>query len=392
MSGTKAKAWVQGPGGWRRADSAPTVPLRPAQKQMSELTAAFNKQPLNFMRQHPVSPANGDVSKGVSTVEWALNPLDITMDEQRGVYEGATYHNVGGDKTAFGQRLNMGGAIKYMVLKSAGSIYKGNTLQGRAGEVLPILADTPQQHSEASIPIYWLPWSSLKITETTIPPVPSNLVDPPEDEYPRFFFTAGVNGCSVFARGDATSPTIFHGGLADKLTRNSKEFWRDQMRMAQTGFDVAKVKGEVHKGEYMLTDDREKRAAQDFVRWMETSEPGAFTVDLLVGFGCIFGVRFGRHWTLYLQENSVLQRTQFFKRKDLTKEEYEDGTKKYFEKGTTSPVMLTTTITPRKILPDKKVQVFTRKTNMVRPMQVVEFYPNRNWSGSFQDVVQAHRG
>jgi len=388
MSGTKAKQWVQGPGGWRRNDSAPPVPLRERQKQMSELTAAFNKQPLNFMRQHPVSPANGDVSKGISTVEWALNPDDLTMDEDRGRYEGATYYG----KTAFGQRLDLSGTIKYMVLKSAGSIYKGNTLQGRPGEVLPVLADTPQQHSEASIPIYWLPWSSLKITETTLPPVPSNLVDPPEDEYPRFFFTAGVNGCSVFARGDATSPTIFHGGLADKLTRNSKDFWRDQMRMAKTGFEVAKIKGEVHKGEYMLTDEREKRAARDFVKWMETEQTGAFTVELLIGFGCIFGVRFGRHWTLYLQENSVMQRTQFFKRKDLTKEEYEDGSKKYFEKGTTSVVNRTTTITPRKFIPDKKVQVYTRKENLVRPMQVVEFYPNRTWSGGFQEVVQARGG
>lgn len=398
MSGT---GWTQVGGRWIRPDAVtggpPPVPPRPP-AMAKGLTREFLDNPLLFMQKRVVAPANGSVAGAVSTVEWALDPNDIVMDENRGSYEGATYRtNSTGGKVAMGQRLNVGQSIKFMVLKAAGSAYAGKTLQGRPGEVLPILADTPQEHSEASIPIYWLPWSSLKITEQTIPPVPSNLVDPPEDEYPRFFFTAGVNGCSVFARGEATSPTIYHAGLADKLTRGSTAFWRDQMAKAQTGFATAAVKGEVHKDEYMLNDPRERQLAEEFAAWLNEDKTGdrPFTVTVNVGFGCIFGIRYGRYWTLYLQENLSLNKVRFYKRSEVTSG-YSGNVKVYSVPGSDLRVEREKTVVPRKLgkfsLGNTTVKTYKTVEMLVAPMRVVEFYPNRHWSGSFRQVVQKALG
>lgn len=375
-----------------RGRSNASAGIAPPQKPLSALTQEFARNALTFMRQNVVTPANGNLRDGRVVTQWALDPRDITMDPGLTSYQGAAYNvdpATGARGPALGELRDVGRSIKHMRLAKVGDKVAGNAVVGQAGAILPILANSADEHETQSIPIWWLPWDSLKIGQIQIPEVPSNLVDPPEDEYPRFWLTAGVNGCSVFAKGESTNPTIYHAGLSDKLTRGSTAFWRDQMRLAGTGFDSNSrgVHGEVHKDEYMLNDPREKKLAQDFVTWLHGSELSQnFAVELHTGFGCLFGIRFGRHWSLYLQENIYVQTVNFHKRRDVEKV-VGDSSTYYTLASTGERVERVQTPTPRKIgiisVGKKNVNTYKTTKTLIYPTRVVEFYPNRHWTGAF---------
>jgi hypothetical protein len=78
------------------------------------------------------------------------------------------------------------------------------------------------------IPIWFLPWQSkrvlkLKIEDYTTPtlqpygigPAPVAGIDPLPN--PGIFFTAAINGCSVFAIGGTRNPSVYHGGITGSL-------------------------------------------------------------------------------------------------------------------------------------------------------------------------------
>lgn len=383
-------AWVLRNGKWVKADTPPPVPPRPGVKppEMNALTAAFARNALKFMREHPLAPANGTTAGSTVTVEWALNQNDVVMDINRGSYEGAkNYNNV-----PHLQRMNVGVNIKHMVLyRNAEVTSSGNMVLAQPNSIIPMLYDQPDA-KVGSIPVYWLPWSSLKICEQTIPAVPSDLVDIPEDEFPRFFLTAGINGCSIFARGDSTSPTIFHAGLADKLQgKTSAQFWTEQMAKAQTGYDPATIKGAVHKDEYMLTDPAEKKSYENLLNWMDNASSNRpIRIEIATGFGCVFGMRFGRHWSLYLQENAFVERYTILKRKDVVKTVTNNQgviNKSYASTGG-AVVNRTVEQIPGRFR-DKTVRNYTARESWAMPLKVMEFYPNRHWAGAFSCKVKA---
>lgn len=72
------------------------------------------------------------------------------------------------------------------------------------------------------LPIWWLPWASRRIVKLKINPSnesgangtasfnPAG-IDPLPN--PDVFFTAAINGCSVFASGSPREPSVYHGGI-----------------------------------------------------------------------------------------------------------------------------------------------------------------------------------
>lgn len=85
------------------------------------------------------------------------------------------------------------------------------------------------------VPIYYLPWEDAGASiRLTIPRAaankgPSNPIDPAD---PYLFFTAAIDGCSIFFRGTTQDPTIFHcGGTTGRATRDEQaQFWEAVMR------------------------------------------------------------------------------------------------------------------------------------------------------------------
>ena len=71
------------------------------------------------------------------------------------------------------------------------------------------------------VPIYYLPWCPGKVLDLTIP-AKNALVASPD-----IFFTAAINGCSVFIQGTPANPTIYHaGGNPVQAGRDTAKVWR----------------------------------------------------------------------------------------------------------------------------------------------------------------------
>jgi hypothetical protein len=43
-----------------------------------------------------------------------------------------------------------------------------------------------------------------------------------------------------------------------------------------------------------------------YLKWLKTLPSGPITVSHVVPWGCVFGIRYGRLWSFYLQENAVV--------------------------------------------------------------------------------------
>jgi hypothetical protein len=167
-----------------------------------------------------------------------------------------------------------------------------------------------------SFPIYYLPWSSNKMLRMTIPTKgtgPATLADP------DIFFTAGINGCSVFIEGSRDNPTIYHAGTEDKMGGiNSGKYWRDLYReysaTAAREPKGGKTYGEVKKSQYIVGEGKETdarytnttRTGVDYEGWIKNNQKD-IDVTVVQPWGCVFGLRTGTDWTFYLQKNAVVK-------------------------------------------------------------------------------------
>lgn len=172
-----------------------------------------------------------------------------------------------------------------------------------------------------SFPIYYLPWDSNKVLRMTIPQRgTTGIVDP------DIFFTAGINGCSVFIEGTQDSPTVYHAGTEDKLGGiNSGKYWRDLFReYSPTAVNQpkgAKTFGEVKKSQYVSGEGKEidpslqttTSTGVAYRTWLAGNQKDV-DVTLVQPWGCVFGLRDNAGlWTFYLQKNAVVKYYSFKK-------------------------------------------------------------------------------
>jgi hypothetical protein len=174
-----------------------------------------------------------------------------------------------------------------------------------------------------SFPIYYLPWASNKVLRLSIPPkgtAPAGVPDP------DIFFTAGINGCSVFIEGTQQHPTIYHAGTEDKLGGiNSGKFWRNLYRewsaTAAAEPKGGKTFGEVKKSQYIKGQGKETdarfqdttRTGVDYEAWIRNAQTD-IDVTLVQPWGSVFGLRDALGaWTFYLQKNAVVKYYSFKK-------------------------------------------------------------------------------
>jgi len=179
------------------------------------------------------------------------------------------------------------------------------------------------------VPCWFLPWLSghifkMKIRSVVTEPVlnfgPG--IDPIPN--PGLFFTAGINGCSVFAIGDSKAPSVYHAGidpgcgLAVPLQPNetTEQAWRRLIGRAHT----TKVVGSVGKTDYVSelnpgytsNDDRvtssgyksTAKAAQ-FEQMLNTN--GNITNVSVSPWGAVFGLRDAAgDWHMNLVKNATV--------------------------------------------------------------------------------------
>ncbi len=252
---------------------------------------------------------------------------------------------------------NMGGS--HLVLKSDARIALFDLVKDRGPATSPeagaykvitrALSTVAQTDRAAYEACYYLPWTAGGgIVETILEPPPAlqrgrsgAVVAPPpkgriqlgaqrdqtrEDAThnasagldPDIFFTTQLSGCSVFIRGSAQKPTVYHAGAGKTIAADPTTYWRDLYKnVAAKSGGQADPYVEVNKGQYNYqtktnvgTTDETARTNRNFTEFAqilisdERRLKRPFFMHMVSGWGNVFGLRnpVSRDWTFYRQE------------------------------------------------------------------------------------------
>jgi hypothetical protein len=336
---------------------------------MAILEEEFMTNPVSFLRAHPLSPPNGSPDQ---------SPLKTWVVPDSVVESGSVV------SAKFG--IHKAGIAKKYAKVVKHAVFPG-CLTFELGDAVPNPAPHPTRRS--AIPMWWLPWGSNALVRLRIPPVPAVLINPQEDDFPRFFATAGINGCSIMVEGPPEAPTIYHAGIDGKLARPADQFWLEQMGVAQGHFGtVGKNVHGIHSKDYMPKDRAEIKR---FIDWQESSMAGGFKLEVTNCFGSVVGLRSGRLWSFYLQENAYTQTVEFLKRDEVEKSSASSGSTKFYVDKQGVGVERQDHMETRKfglIKYQKKVKTFLRRSNPTTAViGVGEIYPMKNFRSDFERKI-----
>jgi hypothetical protein len=180
------------------------------------------------------------------------------------------------------------------------------------------------------IAVWWLPWQSAHIVKIKIR---SNITDQVINcgpgiaavNNPPIFFTAAINGCSVFAVGDTQAPSMYHGGVDGGMTvRGSNELTEDAWYRLLGRTHTAKNLQFIGKYDYIselkpqnkwanplapVDTDRtlfETSASRDFENTLTWR--GDLTNITVSPWGMVFGLRdAANNWEMTLVKNAFVQ-------------------------------------------------------------------------------------
>jgi len=150
-----------------------------------------------------------------------------------------------------------------------------------------------------SVEIYYLPWSIQNVTSMTLP----------ENADGKYFMTAGLSGCSVFVRGNAVNPTIYHAGCENKSKYETTELWKACIRKLGENHPTPKFYG-IDKYDHKKTRAGGLRKDTSASENAYNTLYGNFTkLTKKSSAGCVFGVKDERtnKWDFYLQERCMYE-------------------------------------------------------------------------------------
>lgn len=294
----------------------------------SDIDARFERDPLEFMKTHTVQPQDYK-DRGAQ----AATPLyDRTPH---------TYNKPGAVLAPRDSSLALtgpGNLVAYTKLTKADNQYGESKNQYNLFFYSKAVAAVTGV--DDYIAAYFLPWTSDHLTRIVIPPkVPtragiSDALRRQSD--PDLFFTAAVNGCSVFVEGDPRHPTVYHAGTTENRSNpgdknpfvagNARVHWTrlfDQQRLGGGAY------GSVHKDDYVnyLGTGTTPEALQ-YKAFLESEASTRMKIHSVTAEGSVFGVRDPQGaWAFYLQKNIRFVYTRLVKKKKLLKTRYVPATK-----------------------------------------------------------------
>jgi hypothetical protein len=277
---------------------------------LNDYTKLLRDRPLDLFRRYAVSPPDGAVGDAKTDALGSLRrsrvlPLSSrTKIETDGMFSRFFKEDMGPTGEGFTHGV-VGTKIAWIKIVDDPLRHGALTFEA----IVPSGKDTiPPGH----LPVWFLPWESRYLVEMTIPPRQNEDDDDPED--PKIFFTAAINGCSVFVRGDPRNPTVTHAGISQSQTpygSNPADFWRDLLTCNLASQNIHQGKTwEVNNTHYInqtgVSGGAKTANTDAYLRWLQTLPSGPITVSHVVPWGCVFGIRYGRLWSFYLQENAVV--------------------------------------------------------------------------------------
>ncbi|MCB9545508.1 MAG: hypothetical protein H6706_06445 [Myxococcales bacterium] len=187
---------------------------------------------------------------------------------------------------------------------------------GTAGTLQMVVTSAQVAHSR---PIYFLPWDARGgVTEMTLPDINNNNVE----EHPTVFFTTALSGCSIVVKGTQQNPTVMHCGKNGDIARDAHDFWEDFVRyIAGHGHGLNANLGAIgtHTSKRAYVTQPGVRTPEGYGTTQSTldyqthlnqhyhtreARGSRIAIEQVVPWGMVVGVRRGRDWTFYLQENA----------------------------------------------------------------------------------------
>ena len=266
----------------------------------TDYTKKFFDTPLTFMEKHAIAPkAAAEGNRGQTAFDLDTSGFTPTINTLPSQPKSIRY-----------ARMMKGEKVAYV------SFFKDKKMGGASGaeqEGIDVIRfDASYDDTTGWQPIYYLPWDPGSIIRLSIPPKGTLRTDP------DIFFTATINGCSVFIQGDPDKPTVYHaGGDTGQSDHNeAAKFWRDALRKHIAKSASARARGviaaEVNKTDYIKTPGTAGNAttarAQEYENWLKAKldKAGKFTITMVNPWGCVMGIRTGADWAFYLQENATV--------------------------------------------------------------------------------------
>jgi len=246
------------------------------------------------------------------------------------------------------------------------------------------------------VPIYFLPWDSLRVVSLAIPDTGGAFYDPDDPDHPGLFFTAAINGCSVFVKGPPSRPQVFHGGIDGTFSTDTDavDFWQQRLKeiLAKQGPGGGHPSAlrEVNKTDY-IKDPRHRdptttATATAYEQWLQSNQSKDFRLQMACPWGCVFGIRYGRSWTFYLQENATVTVLRYVKKGDTRTVKVNDQKQRQV-KG--SGGLVQTEHVKKKFGPfSYNSAIYLTRQVTSRPMQIREFFPNGGSAIRIKDEVK----
>jgi len=241
-----------------------------------------------------------------------------------------------------------------------------------------LFGEASYDRSAQGVPVYWLPWNTAGAVISLEIPTKGTRSAGRLD--PDRFFTAAINGCSIFFAGTPANPTIFHCGGDTEVSgpSASAKFWRDLMGSGKIGTTVL---GEVNKEHYITTQGVKSgplnttttQAAKDYEVWLKTNSSKQLEIEQVAPWGCVMGMRDDAgNWKFYLQQNAAityytLKKKGLFSDKMVRKQEK----LKTFEKDSGGVDQIIT-----KKDQDGDTVMIDRKRVVSRPISFRQVWPN----------------
>ncbi len=227
------------------------------------------------------------------------------------------------------------------------------------------------KQSGGLVPIYYLPWSSGKLIEIRLEDVKADMDN--IDEFPRLFFTAALSGCSVYVDGDPARPRIVHAGINGALKDDAANFWRRMLSGVgtKTGRTLDDHLQEVNKSQYMNTV-----WGMAFKNFLQADHKNVLTIQDVKEWASVFGIRFGRLWSFYLQRNATVSTLRVVKKSQVsstTRTDPTGSTTEHSLKGT--PFNVDKVVQKGKGFLGSSKTIYIAKEQFAKPLIIEEFYP-----------------
>jgi hypothetical protein len=198
-----------------------------------------------------------------------------------------------------------------------------------------IYLDMSQAAVANHVPVWFLPWLGGSAIRLTIPSGAAGA-------HSNIFFTAAINGCSIFIQGTPANPTIFHcgggTGFSPIQLDEGAVFWQAVMdEFIASDLAENKNKGALHgtsvdKREYVSQPGHTAAVPHPHiagaVTYMKSTARadalktelrkkhkfGRLGIEEVNPWGCVMGRRDGAgNWKFYLQENATIVYHQLYR-------------------------------------------------------------------------------